>query len=711
MDRRAALLALTIFGLALTAVPRSGGVGPTYVEGFVSGDWTPEASPYILLGNATVPAEATLVVHAGVEVRANRGMGLQVFGSLIAEGTPAASVRFTANGTADHGFWSGIHAAPGSFVSLSGTTVEAAGAGLFAMGATVSVTGSSFAMNFRGLDARGSVVTAKDTSIAQSAQAGVVAREGTSITISHGFLSGNRVHADLATAEALIENTTFLGDAGTIADLTLDFGAVARLRTNQREGFIKINDDASRVELEGILAVAVTDNHGTPVAGANVRIEDNANSSWSTSTATNAEGLVPGIVVTERTMYRLSSVDYNPFRATAEAKGSTANADVVVNGFMDLLLALPNDLTPPTPIAARTLAVDEDTPIAFDASASRDNDPDLATTGTFVWQIPDLGVVLIGVTATHVFDTPGTLQGILTVSDAGGNSAFLSFTVQVRDVTPPTIGGIDGPIRSRVGETATYVATASDNDPVFASTATFVWRFSLGSETFEESGPQVEFTFHEAGAWRVELTVTDAAANEDYAAFSVEVVVPPTESNLWPWIVGGAALLAAAIGLATERGKVGFLTLLLPLYTRIKDEEVLDQFTRGQIYGYVRVHPGDTYTDIKRNLDLNNGTLTYHLDVLEKQRLVRSIVRGSRKMFYPVDVRPPDDGGGLHELQRRLLKGLGEAPGISVTTLAASLGISRQLALYHLRLLQRSGLVRLERRGVKLCGFVIQPRL
>src|SRR3970040_2424471 len=113
MDRRrAALLALTIFGLALTAVPRSGGVGPTYVEGFVSGDWTPEASPYILLGNATVPPEETLTIHARVAVPASLGTELMVQGALVADGAPELGVRFTANGTADHGFWKGIHAAP-----------------------------------------------------------------------------------------------------------------------------------------------------------------------------------------------------------------------------------------------------------------------------------------------------------------------------------------------------------------------------------------------------------------------------------------------------------------------------------------------------------------------------------------------------------------------------------------------------------------------
>jgi predicted transcriptional regulator len=75
-----------------------------------------------------------------------------------------------------------------------------------------------------------------------------------------------------------------------------------------------------------------------------------------------------------------------------------------------------------------------------------------------------------------------------------------------------------------------------------------------------------------------------------------------------------------------------------------------------------------------------------------------------------VDVPPPEDGGGLAEIQRRLLGALVEAPGIAIADLAASLGISRQLALYHTRLLAGRGLVRLERRGLRLIGYPLRTR-
>src|SRR3990172_5497021 len=81
------------------------------------------------------------------------------------------------------------------------------------------------------------------------------------------------------------------------------------------------------------------------------------------------------------------------------------------------------------------------------------------------------------------------------------------------------------------------------------------------------------------------------------------------------------------------------------------------------IRGYILVHPGDSYTDIKQNLKLSSGALTYHLDVLEREKLVKSQNRGSRKLCSPAGVPVPEDGGGLHELQLRMLKGRGGAAG------------------------------------------------
>ena len=70
---------------------------------------------------------------------------------------------------------------------------------------------------------------------------------------------------------------------------------------------------------------------------------------------------------------------------------------------------------------------------------------------------------------------------------------------------------------------------------------------------------------------------------------------------------------------------------------------------------------------------------------------------------------PAEDGGGLHELQLRLLKVVGETPGLSVGDLAGVLGVSKQLANYHVRGLQLRGKVRTERERLSMVVFPAAP--
>src|SRR3990170_3104992 len=451
MDRRATLLGLILFGFALAATPASG-AGPTYVEGSVEGVWTLEGSPYVLVGNATVQAGKSLVIGPGVEVRAERQTGLEVLGSLEVLGTADALVRFTANATTPEvGFWRGILASGGASLSITDAAVE------FAQTA-VSVSAAS--------------LTVEDVAIAHSAESGIAARDST-IAVRRSLFHRNTFGISLTTSRALVENTTFLGP--TLGDVPLDLGSYAQLRVCTPGAQLKFADDASRVDVEGIVAVNVTDAFGVPQGGASVLIEDNpTNRSQVLRANADHEGRVRGVVVTQRTATKLDGVrDFNPFRVTAGTAPAQALEDVVVEGIREVTLTIPKDLTPPTPIASVLLAVDEDVPLTLDASASRDNDPNFAASGTFVWTFPDLGLQLEGITATHAFETPGLAQGVLTAIDAAGNEGFLSFAVQVRDVTRPTVEDLQIPARGGVGETLVFEAQASDNDPLFAQGAQY----------------------------------------------------------------------------------------------------------------------------------------------------------------------------------------------------------------------------------------------
>jgi hypothetical protein len=173
-----------------------------------------------------------------------------------------------------------------------------------------------------------------------------------------------------------------------------------------------------------------------------------------------------------------------------------------------------------------------------------------------------------------------------------------------------------------------------------------------------------------------------------------------------------AALGAALIG-GTEAARVKLLLALAPLYSKIRKEEVLDQFVRGQVFGYVQANPGDHYSSIRQTLHLKNGTLAYHLRTLERESFIFSRMDGIFRRFYPSGADPARIRmrGNLKETHRKMLELVEASPGITPKELAIKLGTSHQVASYHIRLLSRRGRIRLETKGRNTLCFPAAAQL
>ncbi|MCK4365251.1 MAG: helix-turn-helix domain-containing protein [Thermoplasmatales archaeon] len=174
-----------------------------------------------------------------------------------------------------------------------------------------------------------------------------------------------------------------------------------------------------------------------------------------------------------------------------------------------------------------------------------------------------------------------------------------------------------------------------------------------------------------------------------------------------------AGIGATLLGLVafTETGKykfLAFLSLLMPLYTRIQKEDVLDQFVRGQIYGYIRTNPGVHYNQIRRGIDIKNGTLSYHLRVLEKTELIKSRREGVRyRAFYPSGIRfPKEERYRLTELQTEILEVIKKHDGIKQKEIAKILHKKPQVINYNVKVLRQADLINVRKIGRKtLCYY------
>jgi predicted transcriptional regulator len=170
-----------------------------------------------------------------------------------------------------------------------------------------------------------------------------------------------------------------------------------------------------------------------------------------------------------------------------------------------------------------------------------------------------------------------------------------------------------------------------------------------------------------------------------------------------PWgliLFGSLIALSAATILGLEPLKYATLALLLPLFTRIRRDNVLDDYTRGRVYQYLEMSPGDHFHGICRALGLGAGTVTYHLEVLTRLGLVKARADGVYKRFYPAEVRPPEmNGGVLSEVQARIVHAVRDLPGITQKELVSLLGVRQSTLGYQMAKLLEKGLVLAERHG------------
>ena len=276
------------------------------------------------------------------------------------------------------------------------------------------------------------------------------------------------------------------------------------------------------------------------------------------------------------------------------------------------------------------------------------------------------------------------VASIESTGDVVRTDAPLPFRVRIVDQTDTPIEDIEVSARAE-GATVTPAVGLTD-------------AFGLAHFTFTAHATEMkEFTIS---------VITNLSGAIQGREELVVIVLPPAPVRP---LLTGTETVGAGIGIAailaalasTEPGKYGLWNLVLfPLYTRLKREEVLDHFVRGQIYGYIMSHPGEHYNSLKDALKVTNGTLAHHLRTLEVQGFIKSDRDGVYKRFYPVEMQIPRDKGiRLSDLQHHILTLIRDTGGSSQQEIADRLLVSQQTVSYNLRALSREGLVRMEKAG------------
>jgi uncharacterized membrane protein/DNA-binding MarR family transcriptional regulator len=182
----------------------------------------------------------------------------------------------------------------------------------------------------------------------------------------------------------------------------------------------------------------------------------------------------------------------------------------------------------------------------------------------------------------------------------------------------------------------------------------------------------------------------------DVAPEAKAPIVTPTVAVASVTLIATCSIIGLLGG--TEVGRYALLAgLLIPLYTKLMKDRVLDHYLRGKIHGYIIANPGEHYNAIKEQLDVTNGALSYHLRVLEREGYIRSRMDGMYKRFYPSEMKLPRSTHRISSFQEVILTIVKNNHGVSQKDIARRIGVSSQVINYHIKLLEDAGLIKVDR--------------
>jgi predicted transcriptional regulator len=291
----------------------------------------------------------------------------------------------------------------------------------------------------------------------------------------------------------------------------------------------------------------------------------------------------------------------------------------------------------------------------------------------------------------------------LTLTDRAGNTDTETLTVDVDTIRPGvSLVGISEGMKITTEPLLVRGSTEPD--------AKVVWI----NDEMASLSPDGEFEITirlEEGWQNLTVRVIDRAGNYMEKSYRVKVLASPEfEVPVTALAAGTITFAMAAMVVSTEVGRYSLLVLFLPLYTKLRKEKILDQRTRGLIQGYILANPGCNYTIIRDNLDLADGTLTYHLQVLEREGYIYSIREGLFRCFYPHGLPPPKRGKlHLSDTQADIVRIVKRIPGITVGEIATAMNRRPNVISYHLKLLKDGGLLRVEEDGRHVRVYPIEP--
>jgi DNA-binding transcriptional ArsR family regulator len=141
---------------------------------------------------------------------------------------------------------------------------------------------------------------------------------------------------------------------------------------------------------------------------------------------------------------------------------------------------------------------------------------------------------------------------------------------------------------------------------------------------------------------------------------------------------------------------------LMGLFSRLKEDQLLDHPVRAELAQRIEAAPGIHYQELLRALGKGKGGLEHHLRKLEAARIVRAVRGPYYTCYFPwaASATQRDAAPALKsEGARKVLAAVRDHPGITGQELSARTGLSASSVSVHVSRLGAAGLVHASRHG------------
>jgi predicted transcriptional regulator len=148
------------------------------------------------------------------------------------------------------------------------------------------------------------------------------------------------------------------------------------------------------------------------------------------------------------------------------------------------------------------------------------------------------------------------------------------------------------------------------------------------------------------------------------------------------------------------------MPFILDVKVAEKPAPVFNNYTRTEIYDFIKANPGVQFRGICNQLGLSIGLAEFHLGVLKKAGLISFIRDGRYKRFFESRRFSQKEMEIIsllrHETARSILKTVLEAKQISHGELACQLSITSQGLTWQMNRLKKDGVIQESKEGMKV---------